>query len=211
MPSDSVALPDVKTWEVRNKKTGEVRTFEQSELSIEGEVRIVQLAGKTIQKLSTTGFPWDELARVIGESGDIDWNKASDMLMMVITEVPEFVAESTAILFSLYPVDDNGKRNPEYDKDKVFLRQGINFTQWVEIIETFTLQNDYQRLARPFSMAAARAMETGMLVAQEQKLRQSISEASSPVSTLSSSPDTETPSSSSETTHGDSSSGTQTP
>jgi len=48
----AVAMPPVVTWEIRELKSGKPRTFEQVELSIDGEVRLVQLASKTIQILS---------------------------------------------------------------------------------------------------------------------------------------------------------------
>jgi hypothetical protein len=189
MPSQTVALPDIKTWELRDK-SGQVRTFEQTELSIEGEVRIVQLAGQTIDRLNKAGFPWDEVAAIFAEEGQIDWARASDILMLVIAEVPEFVAESTCILFGLYPVDENGVRNKDYDADKKFIRQSLNFTRWVEILEVFTEQNDYKRLARPFSMAVTRAMEAGYLLQAQQMMRQNPSDSSSPESTDSSPQDT---------------------
>ena len=63
MTSQAVALPEIKTWELRDK-TGQIRTFEQTELSIEGEVRLVQLAGITVRRLNDQGFPWEEVAKV---------------------------------------------------------------------------------------------------------------------------------------------------
>jgi len=190
MSSQPVALPEIKTWELRDK-TGQVRTFEQTELSIEGEVRLVQLAGITVKRLDTEGFPWDEVAKIFSETDNIDWAKASDILMLAIVEVPELVAESTAILFGLYPVDDNGVRNNSYDTDKKFLRQALNFTRWVDILTVFTEQNDYQRLARPFSLAVTRAMEVGFGVAAQQQQREQMSSSSLEESTDSLPQDTE--------------------
>lgn len=179
MTSQAVALPEIKTWELRDK-TGQVRTFEQTELSIEGEVRLVQLAGITIRRLNDQGFPWEEVAKVFDENNTIDWVAASDVLMLAIAEMPEIVSESTAILFGLYPVDDNGIRNKEYDTDKKFIRQALNFTRWVDILTVFTEQNDYQRLARPFSLAVTKAMNAGWTIAAQQQAREKTSGLSSP-------------------------------
>jgi len=179
MTSQAVALPEIKTWELRDK-TGQIRTFEQTELSIEGEVRLVQLAGITVRRLNDQGFPWEEVAKVFDENNTIDWVAASDVLMLAIAEMPEIVSESTAILFGLYPVDDNGIRNKEYDTDKKFIRQALNFTRWVDILTVFTEQNDYQRLARPFSLAVTKAMNAGWTIAAQQQAREKASGLSSP-------------------------------
>lgn len=181
-----VAVPDIKSWEFHDK-TGFSRTFEQSELTIDGEVRLIQLASKTVQHLNTQGFPWEQVSSVITEQGAWDWVKAQDLLTLAIAELPELVAESTCIMFDLSPFDDDRRRNLEYEKDKAFIRKSINFTRWVEILQTFVDQNDYQRLARPFGLALTKAMELGLT--SQTRLNQS--ETSSPDSTYLSRPDTE--------------------
>lgn len=186
MSSQSIALPETKSWELRDTKTGEVRTFEQSELSIEGEVRLVQLAGSTINRLNERGFPWDKAAEMLDENANIDWSLASDMLMLALVDVPDIVAESTCILFGLYPVDESGVRNKDYDADKVFLKRSLNFARWIDILTVFTEQNDYQRLAKPFSLAVTRAMETGWATVAQQQARSRMNASSSPESTGSS-------------------------
>lgn len=179
MTSQSVALPDVKTWELRDPKTGETRTFEQTELSIEGEVRLVQLAGLTIKRLNEQGFPWEEVSRMFDDTQTLDWAKASEVLTLAIAEVPELAAESCSILFGLFPTDDNGIRNPQYDDDKKFIRKSVNFTRWIDILTLFTEQNDYKRLARPFSLAVTKAMETGWTISAQQQMRERDNESSS--------------------------------
>lgn len=190
MTSQTIAIQEVKTWELRNR-AGETRTFEQAELSIEGEVRIIQLAGATVKRLNDQGFPWDEVARIFDETQQINWAQASDVLMLAIAEIPELVAESCAILFGLYPVDEKGVRNKDYDSDKLYIRQSVNFTRWIEILTVFTEQNDYQRLARPFSLAVTKAMETGWAVSAQQQLREKTNASSSQELTDSSPLDTE--------------------
>lgn len=180
-----VALPEVATWTLRNVKTQEVRTFEQSELTIDGEVRLIQLANETIRILNEKGFPWDEVGNVVAEDGTWDWPKVSELLTLVITEIPEFVAESTAILFSLSPFDDEGRRNRDYERDKLFIRNSISFPRWIEIVQKFTEQNDYERLARPFGLALTRAMDMGSRVLPRSSI------ISSEESTSSSQPDTD--------------------
>lgn len=197
MPSQSIALPEAHVWEFRDR-AGVTRTFEQNELKIDGEVRLVQLAGATIKRLTEAGFPWQDVTKVFAEDGSILWDKASDMLMLAVSEVPELVAESTMILFELHPKNEDGTRNKEYDTDKAFIRRAINMTRWIEIVMKFTEQNDYERLARPFSLAATRAMEAGMMIAREQQIRSNNLEDSSKELTDSLSQDTDTQALSSE-------------
>ncbi len=190
MPQDtSVAIPEVKAWSLRDK-TGTTRTFEQSELTIDGEVRLFQLSASTIQHLNKANFPWDEATKIVDEYGEWDWIKAAELLTLAVSELPELVSESVCIFFGLAPFNEDGSRNTTYESDKLFVRRSISFTRWVDILQVFIEQNDYNRLARPFGSALTRAMEIGMtnqLISNQQRQ----SETSLPESTYLSNPGTE--------------------
>lgn len=182
--SSTVAVPDTRTWSLTSK-AGVTKTFEQSELTIDGEVRIVQLANATIQSLNKAGFPWEEVATVVDKQGDWDWAKLSGLLSLAVTEVPEFVSESACILFDISPFDEEGRRNTAYESDKLFIRKSINFAKWIEVMQTFVDQNDYERLIRPFGLALTRTLGTMTATPSRE------SETSSPPSTYLSTMDTE--------------------
>jgi hypothetical protein len=55
---DKEPLPLRHPWSFRHLETGEVREYEQRELSIDGEVQLFSLITRSIERLGTD-FPWD--------------------------------------------------------------------------------------------------------------------------------------------------------
>jgi hypothetical protein len=157
----SAVFPATVEWTLRNPRTQETRTFEQAELTIEGEARLLALVQQTARILSETAFPWDKLSALFDPAATaIDWPAAAEMLGTVAAQLPEVVAEAACIFLSVYPQNEDGSRNPAYDVDKRFLRSALNFTRFVDIIKVFAEQNDYQRLSLPFG----KALEAGARV-----------------------------------------------
>ena len=157
----SAVFPPAVELTLRNPRTQETRTFVQSELTIEGEARLLALVQQTAQGLSETAFPWDKLSIMFDPAvTGIDWPVAAEMLGIISTQLPDVVAEAATIFLSLYPQNEDGSRNPAYDVDKRFLRSSLNFARFYDLVITFTKQNDYMRLASPFAERLGRgAME----------------------------------------------------
>jgi hypothetical protein len=154
----TAVFPPTVEWTLRNPRTKETRTFEQSELTIEGEARLLALVQQTAQALSATAFPWDKLAALFDPAvAALDWTAGAEMLGMISTQLPDVVAEAAVIFLGIYADNEDGTRNGDYDDDKRFLRSALNFTRFVDLVKTFAQQNDYQRLSLPFG----RALEAG--------------------------------------------------
>lgn len=170
----SAVIPSTVEWTLQHKRTKEIRTYEQTELAIEGEARLVGLAQQVGARLSETDFPWDMLVDLFSdETKPLDWDKAIVALGSVADVAPNAVADSSLILFGVYLTRDDGTRNPDYEDQRTFLKGAVTFTQWTEILRTFAAQNDYQRLVGSFG----RAMAAGATLANPRRPEEIPSEA----------------------------------
>lgn len=155
----NVGLPDVVERVIRNKRTGETRTFQQSELTIEGEARLIRIVHETAVALNEVGFPWTKLGPLFDE-GPTDWDTVIELLGITALHAPKAIADATATFFGVYPTDEDGSRNDDYDKTVRFIRSSIKVVDFVEFVKTFTEQNDYQRLADPIGAVLGQASQT---------------------------------------------------
>lgn len=189
----SIALPATRRWEFSG------RTYEQSELTIDGEAQLLSLMARVLRTLAAKGFPFERVLEVTHDDGSIDMDVIGELLPQILMEVPEFASESAVIMFGIFPVDEEGKQNAEYDTTKRLLRRSIKFTSWLEMIELFLQQNDYRRLAAPFMLALMRIVKQSVQAAPTETPEvvsppsEEPSEPSSPPSTSSSAKDTATP------------------
>lgn len=154
----AVVTPDEVVWELG--KGENKRSYVQTELSIDGEVRIVQLAASLVQSLDEQGFPWKELLDVVNEEGDWNWPKLAELLTLASSQAPEMVTESTCIAFGIHPLNEDGTRNEKYHDEKLFIRKNVHFANWFDYVQTFMAQNDYERMVRPFTLTLTRAIGT---------------------------------------------------
>lgn len=159
----SAAFPEVVEWTLRNPRTKEERQYEQTELTIEGESRLVALVQRVAANLTAEGFPWERLSDVFDPNTPTDWNLATSMLGIVASEMPEAVAESTCLFLGIYPSLEDGTRNPDFEGEKRFIRGAMTFSRWVDMVQVFAKQNDYQRLVSPFGRALATGAQMGSL------------------------------------------------
>jgi len=148
-------------WKLTHKRTGQERTFTQTELSIMGEARLLSWARHVGNLLKEKEFDWGALGSSL--DGDLDWNLILEVLGILAEEGPEQIVESTCILLGLYTTNEDGTPNTTFADDKAFLMGSVNFHIWVDMVRVFSEQNEYQRLARPFweriRQAANNAME----------------------------------------------------
>lgn len=164
--------PGVHEWTLRNKRTGEVRTFEQAELTIDGEVALFHLLQRAIVSLSEKGYPFDRLVAAINRpTTEFDWREIADLLGKALYELPSLASEAACVLFGIFPFDENGGRNKDFETEKAYIRKSLDVATLVEIVKVAMEQNDYERLARPFSEALQRMEELGRPVI-EQRLRE---------------------------------------
>jgi hypothetical protein len=152
----SAIIPPTVEVRLQHKRTKAWRTYEQTELAIEGEARLLGLIHHTGVALTASDFPWDLLGQLFSDaSASIDWQKAITLLGSVSIAAPNAVADSALIFFGIYPVNEDGTPNTAYDDHRAFIKGALTFTGWTGLVRTFTEQNDYQRLITPFAQALA--------------------------------------------------------
>lgn len=155
----SEAYPDVHEWTFTNKRTGESRVYQQSELTLDGEMQAFALLARTVTRLREADFPFDRLENVFPAAGgglsDIDWAEVAVMLGQVASIAPGLVSETAAVLLAIFPVDEHNKRNPDYPGEVAFLRSAMHLSDLVEMLEVASNQNDTERLLAPFVKARA--------------------------------------------------------
>jgi hypothetical protein len=157
----SATFPEVVEWTLRNKRTNEERRYEQTELTIEGEARLLGIVQKVAANLTAEGFPFDKLSTLFDVDRPIDWVLAAELLGMVSGELPDVVSDTTCLFFGILPTLEDGTRNPEFESERRFIRGAMTFSRWVDIVQVFASQNDYQRLAAPFGKALAMGVQMG--------------------------------------------------
>lgn len=161
-PTPDIALPPITTWQLRNVRTKESRAYDQSELSIEGEARLLTLVRDAGAKLNEDGFDWQALIDLFEPSKDMDWFGATKLLGVVAAQLPDVVAEAATIFLGVYPTNEDGSRNADFEGEKRFIKGAVKFTTFIDMVKTFAEQNDYQRLADPIGAILGTTMKTGM-------------------------------------------------
>lgn len=155
-PAGYPSRMDVK---LTHKRTGQERTYQQTELAIDGEAKLIGLVERAGMILSEREFPWDTLAKLFSDEGQAQLDPkqlgpdAMKVLSIVASAVPDLVIDSTCLFFGIFEFDEDGTRNPEWETERKFIRGAVGFVQWVDFVRTFIGQNDYQRLADPFAQA----------------------------------------------------------
>lgn len=186
----SVVVPNARTW------TFGGHTYEQAELTIAGEVRLAQLATRTLRTLLESGFDIDKIGDLINDSDSPNLVVASELLFEILATVPELAVESSTILLGLAPKNPDGSVNKDYTQLREALanpKGGIKFADWYEMLKVFVEQNDWRRLVTPFVEMARKLIQIGSEMNPSQA---SASQQSLPDSTSSPAADTETPSTS---------------
>jgi len=150
----SIVHPEPRVWEFGD------RSFTQNELTIDGEVALLQLVGRTIQKIGDSSFPWDKVAQLVDQRSEmVDVRVAADLATQLLVYVPEFAVEACLIMFGVFELDEDDKPNPSYAEDKRYLRRHIRIATLVDVFSTFIDQNEYRRLIDPFVTMARNAVQ----------------------------------------------------
>lgn len=165
MAKQSALIRDARQWTFTDKRVDppESRTYEQAELTIDGETQLFGLIARTVGHLKDIDFPFEQLGSVVREVPDpdkpdetmqvFDVPLAGALLGQVASAVPSFLSQAAAVMLGLFPYDDDGRRNTGYDDEVKFLRRSLHLADAAEMIQTFTEQNDIARLRAPFRMA----------------------------------------------------------
>ncbi len=160
-------MSDTRTWTFirRTGKEGpdEKRIFQQSELTIDGEMQIFGLIAEAIPILQEAKFPFDQLPALFPEKAE-DFGAdtllaVGGMATAIAKAAPDLITKATAIVLGIHPRDINGKPNADYDDQMLFLRLSIHTADVVEMFETFLEQNDIERLKSPLVAAWQKVME----------------------------------------------------
>jgi hypothetical protein len=150
--------PPVVEWRFRNARLGEERTYQQTELSIEGEARLIGIATRVGETLRGAGYTWGQIGDMFDTENDTGLDQLLGLVVNVAPAAPDLVTDATCVLLGLYPTDEWGKANRDFDNDRAFIKSTVNTTRFSEMLQILLLQNDYQRLIRPFSKSLASAM-----------------------------------------------------
>lgn len=157
-------MSDARLWsftrrapvDAKGNPTGEDerRTYIQQELTIDGEMHLFSLIAEAIPRLQTAGFPFERIADIFPDEnnqfGPDTIPAVSEMAQTLIVVAPDLITRAVSVCLGIFPKDINGKPNRSYDEDLKFLRQSIHTSDVVEMFETFTEQNDIERLQAPF-------------------------------------------------------------
>jgi hypothetical protein len=191
VPEQSPFLTASRQWTFTDRE-GKSRTYEQSELTIDGEMQLFGLIARQAVKLRESGFDFAQAGQVLvdvpGGGTDVNIALAGSMLAEAASIMPSFISEAAAVLLSIFPVDEQGRRNQTYTDEVAFLRRTMHTADALEMLTTFLEQNDIERLKAPFQMALSTFQKIGTGT--------TASPAQSPStggSTSSSAPDTEGP------------------
>lgn len=165
-PTPSV-VPTTFEWPLRNARTREERVFVQSELSIEGEARLVGLGRKIAAILAAAGYTFEQVKDLFTNEEQTDWLRILNMIADASESMPDLVADAATVFFNIYPTTEEGAPNPDYEIDRRYLRGSLNLSKMEQVIEVAAAQNDYARLLGPFAatlsdtMAALRGGPSG--------------------------------------------------
>lgn len=154
-PRDSAVVPPIVEWRFVDVRASEARTFQQTELSIEGEARLISLASRVGEALRAVGYSWAQIGDVL-DNGSVD--QMVSLVVDLAPAAPDLVTDAAMVMLGLFPTDVFGNPEPEYDADRLFIRHTINITRFADMVTVLMAQNDYQRLLRPFSRTLASAM-----------------------------------------------------
>lgn len=145
------AIPSTVEWSLRNQRRKDTRHYEQTELSIEGEARLLSLARRTGEVLQNeAGLDFDRIADMFSPDSKLDWGYIYHLADVVLERAPEIVTDATLVMFSIFPTEEDGTPNKNYEDERLFVRGAINLSKFSAILQVFAEQNDYRRLAGPF-------------------------------------------------------------
>ena len=157
------AYPDVRQWTfpVRPRNGVEPRTYEQRELSIDGEMQLFALVARTSERLREADFDFSRVGAVFGWGDDpdsasvenVDWKAVPALLAAAAQVAPAVLSEAAALMLGIFPMDQNGSRNKDWGDEVAFLRSSLHTADVVEMLETAAAQNDVERLLSPFARA----------------------------------------------------------
>lgn len=153
----SASVPEAVEWTLRHPRTKEVRHYEQIELVIEGEARLIGLARNAALALRSAGYSWDQLTSLF-DDGPFNFELGFDLLGVVIETIPELAVEASMVAFGIFPVLPDGTRNEQYEGERAFLRGTIKTAHLWDMYEIARQQNDFARLLGPFSKTLAGAL-----------------------------------------------------
>lgn len=153
-------LPERHVWVFRDPDTGEERHYVQRELTMDGEVELFALIGRTVQALNGAGYDWVPLRIALSAAKDkgpeaLDWGAVARAFSAALLVVPTLGAEVAIILLGIFATDGHGQRNPAYADEAAFIRKDLRVGTLMEMLRVFAAQNDYDRLLLPFRQRAA--------------------------------------------------------
>lgn len=166
-PGSAVAVTTVE-WRLYNPRRKESRTYEQAELTIEGEARLVGLARKVGAVLADAGYTFGQLGEFFddtrtdpetGEPVGVDWPKALTLIEHVAQYAPDLIGDAMTVFFGIFPTNEDGSPNPDFDDHRLFLRGAVNIAKVTDVTRVFLAQNEYSRLIGPFSATLSEAMD----------------------------------------------------
>lgn len=150
----TAATPETVDWALRNPRTKEVRHYEQTELTIEGEARLIGILRVAAITLRENQFTWPQLESIF-DDGPFQYDLALDVLGPLVSYAPDLLVDAALVFLGIYPTQENGTPNPAYEQERVFVKGSLKLAIVIEMIRTFVTQNDVARMLAPFSSTLA--------------------------------------------------------
>jgi hypothetical protein len=150
----TAATPETVDWTLRNPRTKEVRHYEQNELTIEGEARLIGILRTAAVALREHAFTWPQLESLFDE-GPFQYDLALDLVGAVTSYAPDLLVDAALVFVGVFPTDENGQPNAEYEQHRTFVKGSLKIAMVVDMIRTFAAQNDIARMLAPFSSTLA--------------------------------------------------------
>ncbi len=141
----------VVDWKLTKGRGNDIeeRTYEQRELSIEGEARLLGMARQIGVVLKESDVNLAQFSDMV-KTGNPDWQVIFDALTLIVEHAPRLLAETVLTLLGIFPTLDDGSPNTKYDDDVKFIRATVNTAKVHDMARVFVEQNEYERIARPF-------------------------------------------------------------
>ena len=144
------APPQLVEWRFSlTRDPSQERHYQQAELSMAEEARILGLARQVGTELTTRDMDWQRFEKLFDDPF-ADPEYVMFLLQLVEEVAPGLLAEFCLTCFGILPVNVDRTPNEKYAGERDFLMQALNLRKASEVLSVFLAQNDYRRVASPF-------------------------------------------------------------
>lgn len=131
-------------------------TFHQRELSIYGEVALLNLVAEALPRLEKDAdITLEELVSLLpDESGQVSMVRIGAVMTRALRVIPEVILDGVCIILRVAATHPDGTPNPDYAAQRAAITDGINLAGVVRMLTNLAEQNEVGTLVAPFERAA---------------------------------------------------------